>query len=156
MIESLTVPLDQFDLDGFIEAYRGFYRKWAGDDIDPDASVTVMEKFDDTPAPFDEDRDLVEELVERGWKLFFQMHEPLADDRALCIDGKRRDADKFDIGVADGYGFLVEVHDGQISLHPALYDGSSGPFPTVDLQGRCSVLDECMEKFARRFVKVQG
>jgi hypothetical protein len=153
MIETLTVPLDKFDLNRFIEAYRAFYREWAGDDFDPDQTVPFMEQFDSTPTPLRVDRDLAEELVERGWKLFFQMHEPLADDQALCIDGKRRDADDFDIGVADGYGFLVEVHDGQISLHPALYDGTSGPFPTIDLQGRCSVLDGCMAKFARRFVQ---
>lgn len=153
MIETLTVPFVKFDLAAFIEAYRTFFREWAGDDIDPDASILVMEGFGSTPTPLYEDHDLVEELTEKGWKLFFQMHQPLAQDRAICIDGNRREADAFDIGVADGYGFLVEVHDGQISLHPALYDGSSGPFPTIDLQGHCSVLDGCMENFAQQFVR---
>ena len=59
--------------------------------------------------PIYEDRDLISELTERGWLLFFQLHEPLADDTALCIDGTRVASDEFDIGVADGYGFLVEV-----------------------------------------------
>jgi hypothetical protein len=153
MIETLTVPQDRFDLDGFIAAYRAFYRAWAGDDADPDMSVPAMEGFDTTPTPLYEKRDLEEELVNRGWMLFFQLHEPLGADSALCIDGQRRDVEEFDIGVADGYGFLVEVHDGQVSLHPALYDGSSGPFPTVALQGQCSVLDECMTDFAKRFVR---
>jgi hypothetical protein len=82
------------------------------------------------------------------------MHEPNADDRALCIDGKRRDTDEFDINLDDAYGFLVEVHDDdQISLHPALYESGYGPFPTITLQGRCGVLDACMTAFARRFVR---
>jgi hypothetical protein len=96
---------------------------------------------------------VAEALLEHQAKVFFPMHEPLADEMALCIDGARRRVEDFDIGVADAYGFLVEVHDGQVSLHPALYDGSSGPLPTITLQGQCSVLDGCMEKFARRFVK---
>jgi hypothetical protein len=154
MIESLTVPLEKFDLDGFVEAFRKVARKWLGPEFDPDWVVTVMERFDDTPTPLHEDRDLAQELLERKWKLFFPMHEPTADYRALCIDGKRRNTDKFDISEADNYGFLVEVHDDdQISLHPALYDGTSRPFPCIELQGRCSVLDACMTAFARRFVK---
>ena len=154
MIESLTVPLEQFDLAGFIKAYRKFARKWLGRDFDPDWAVTVLERFDAMPLPLHEDRELTEELVERKWKLFFPMHEPTAVYRALCIDGKRRDTDDFDINLEDAYGFLVEVHDGdQISLHPAFFDGTSCPFPTIELQGRCSVLDDCMTAFARRFVK---
>ena len=152
MIETITVPLDEFDLAGFYEAYKDFYRKVAGDDADPDISITVMERFDSTPTPIYEDRDPLDELTGKHWLLFFQLHEPLVDDRVLCIDGVRRVSDEFDIGVADGYGFLVEVHDGKISLHPALYDGSSGPFPRIDLQGHCSVLDNCLINFARRFM----
>ena len=40
--------------------------------------------------------------------------------------------------------------------HPALYDGSSGPVPSIDLsidlQTHCSVMDEKMEGFAQRFM----
>ena len=61
-------------------------------------------------------------------------------------------SDEFDIGVADGYGFLVEVRDGNVNLHPALYDGSSGPIPSIDLQAHCSVMDEKMKAFAQRFI----
>jgi hypothetical protein len=152
MIDTITVPLDEFDLHGFIAAYREFYRSWAGDELDPDDSVTVALRFGDVPMPRNEDRDLLSELTELGWLLFFQLHEPLADDTALCIDGSRESSDSFDIGVADGYGFLVEVRDGQVQLHPALCDGSSGPVPSLDLQAHCSVMDAKMKGFARRFV----
>ena len=106
----------------------------------------------DVPMPRNEDRDLISELTELGWLLFFQLHEPLANDTAQCIDGSREPSEAFDIGVADGYGFLVEVRDGNVHLHPALYDGSSGPVPSLDLQALCSVLDEKMQAFAQRFV----
>ena len=155
MIDTITVPLADFDLQGFIHAYRAFYRSWAGedvDDMDADQSVTVAERFGDVPMLVDEDRNLMLELTERGWLLFFQLHEPLADDTALCIDGSRVASDELDIGVADGYGFLVEVRDGTVSLHPALYDGSSGPTPSIDLQAHCSVMDEKMKAFAQPFI----
>jgi hypothetical protein len=152
MIDTITAPLAEFDLQGFIDAYREFYRSWAGNESDPDGSVLVAERFGDVPTQVDEDRDLLSELTERGWLLFFQLHEPVADDTVLCIDGSRVASDDFDIGVADGYGFLVEIRDGNVSLHPALYDGSSGPMPSIDLQAHCSVMDEKMKAFAQRFI----
>ena len=155
MIDTITAPLAKFDLQGFLDAYREFYRSWAGDDpddLDADKSVTVCERFVDVPVPVYEDRDLVAELTERGWLLFFQLHEPLAVDTVLCIDGRREPSDDFDIDVADGYGFLVEIRNGIVNLHPALYDGSSGPIPSLDLQAHCSVMDEKMKAFAQRFI----
>ena len=89
MIDTITVPLAQFDLEGFIDAYREFYQSWAGDELDPDGAVLVVERFGDVPMLVDEDRNLILELTERGWLLFFQLHEPFADDTALCIDGSR-------------------------------------------------------------------
>ena len=88
--------------------------------------------------------------------LFLQLHEPLAADTAICIDGSREESDNFDIGVADGYGFLVELHDGVVSLHPALYDGTSHALPRLDLQARCSVMDEKMKGFAERHIERSG
>jgi len=92
-------------------------------------------------------------LTERGWLLFFQLHEPLVDDTVLCIDGSREPSDDFDIDVADGYGFLVEVRNEIVTLHPAFYDGSSGPIPSLELQAHCSVMDAKMTAFARRFIE---
>ena len=156
MIDTITVPLAKFDLPGFLDAYREFYRSWAGDntdDVDADKSVTVCERFVDVPLPVYEDRDLISELTERGWLLFFQLHEPLVDDTVLCIDGSREPSDDFDIDVADGYGFLVEVRSGIVTLHPAFYDGSSGPIPSLELQAHCNVMDAKMTAFARRFIE---
>lgn len=152
MIDTINVPLDAFDLQGFIAGYREFYQSWAGDEIDADASVIVVKQFGEVPLPLYEDRDLMSELTERGWLLFFQLHEPLADDTALCIDGSHVASDDFNIGIAAGYGFLVEIRDGNVNLHPALYDGYSGPLPSINLQAHCSVLDEKMKAFAQRFI----
>ena len=80
------------------------------------------------------------------------LHEPAADERFLCIDGKKRHSDDLDINLEDGYGFLVEVEDNKISLHPALYDGSSRSIPQLTLQGTCSVMEGPMMEFVDNFL----
>jgi hypothetical protein len=151
MTDTLTTLLEQYDLGGFIAAYRQFHFEWAGGDTDPDASLYAMHGFGGTPMPFPPGRPPAEELL-AGSLLFFPMHEPLVADSALCCDGLRRDVEDFDIGDSDAYGLLVEVHDDKLSLHPTLLDGSSGRVPTLDLQGHCSVLDEPLRRFATQFV----
>ena len=153
MIDTIKVPLENFDLKGFIDEYREFYRSWAGDEADPDLSVSIANPFGDVPMPLHEKADLVEGTVDEGWLVFLQLHEPLADGAALYVGGTREPSEKCDIGVADGYGFLVEVRDGMVSLHPALYDGSSELEPSLDLQAQCSVMDEKMRAFAERHIK---
>ena len=152
MIESITIEREQFDLEAFYDAYKAFYREWAGSAADPDHSLPVMEQFGAEPRTLYEDRDPLDELTNRQWMLFFPLHEPVLEKTVLCVDGIRRPSDQFDIGIADNYGFLVEVHDGQVSLHPALYDVLSNPIPSIDLQGRCSVMDQCLKEFAHRFI----
>ena len=151
MIESMMMPLDSFDLKGFLRAYRRFHHRVYGN-TDPACGVSVMRKWNDMPVPLEETKGLRHELLKRKKKVFFQVHEPLADDKARCVDGKRRRSERFDIGMEDGYGFVVEVLGDQIAVHPALYDGSSNFFPRITLQGTCSVLEGCMKDFAGRFV----
>ncbi|MEZ6141698.1 MAG: hypothetical protein R3B84_14090 [Zavarzinella sp.] len=153
MIDNISVPLREFDLDGFVNAYRAFYNKWAGDDTDANCSVCFMESFASIPMPNHDGLDLVYVILNKKMMVFFQLHEPLVDEKALCIDGERRKTDDFDIGLADGYGFLVELEDQHITLYPALYDGSSGPLPTITLQGTCALLEKWMVTYAERFIK---
>ena len=159
MIDSVTVSLDTFDLRGFVDTCADFHKTLSGGGCFP-ASLLGIVKHGDTPSQaFDDDADVedVMAMLQAGEaKLFFLMHEPIADNKFLCIDGEHRDSDDVDIGVADGYGYLVEVDDLSVSLHPALYDGSSGPYPRIDLQGTCSVLEKPMKQFVSRFMKASG
>lgn len=158
MIDSLVLPLSNFDLAAFVAACRKFYREWSGEDS-LICFVVGLERYGDAPSGFlseeveDEEKAIWDALVEDGLKLFFMMHEPPADEQFLCIDGTKQKSDAIDIGVSDGYGFLVEVEGEKISLHPALYDGSSSPFPQLTLQGTCSVLETPMMEFLNKFVR---
>lgn len=158
MIDSVTLPLSQFDLKSFIADYRKFYRKWSDEDSLVYFIVGVK-KHGGTPDNFleedteDEEKAILDALTEGGLKVFFMMHEPVADERFRAIDGKKRDSDDLDINLEDGYGFLIEVEDGQISLHPALHDGSSRSTPQLTLQGTCSVMEAPMTEFVSKFVR---
>jgi hypothetical protein len=158
MIDSLTLPLSNFDLKGFIAGYRKFFRKWSDEDSVV-YFVVGIKTYGDTPSHFldddpeDEELAVVKALTDGGLKVFFMLHEPSADDRFLCIDGKKRKSEDLDINLEDGYGFLVEVEGDKISLHPALYDGSSRSIPQLTLQGTCSVLEGPMMEFVQKFIR---
>ncbi len=158
MIDSQTLPLAAFDLKGFVRDYATFCRKWSGDDSLGHLIVGIK-KYGDTPESFlpddvdDEQQAILDCLMNGGTKVFFMMHEPAADDRFRAIDGKKRNSDDLDINLEDGYGFLVEIEGSTISLHPALYDGSSRSIPQLTLQGTCSVMEEPMTEFVKKFTK---
>ena len=58
---------------------------------------------------------------------------------------------KLDISMADSYGYLVQVRDGQVTIRGAIYDGSSGP--VVEVQEKCGVFEERMRAYLGRFVR---
>ena len=98
--------------------------------------------------PSNEERDLEAELVDNGKLVLFPSHEPITGDELKRLDssmyGDDEDDPKLDIGVAEAYGYLVEVRDGQITIRGALYDGSSWPAPTLEVVDECRVFDEWM------------
>jgi hypothetical protein len=62
------------------------------------------------------------------------------------------DDPQLDIGEADAYGYLLEVREGQTTIRGALYDGSSGPAPTLEIVEDSGVFDERMRAYLARFV----
>ena len=166
-METITIPLERFELDRFVAAYEQFHGGRPG------GAACVMERSGDTPVPLsnidtDEivrgaspDRGPIQRMVLDGQKLvFLDFHEAFADTNVRCLDGDTydddeapSDSDRLDIGVADSYGYVVEVRDGNVNLYSGLYDGSSGPFPTVELQHKNGIFDQRMTTFAMGFVR---
>ena len=149
MIDNFSFLLAEFDLRGFVAAFLEITQAW-----DSGGFVSKLESIHDTPLPnYDEDRDLYAELVKDGFMLFFSVHECLVDGAVRCVDGSVHKVRKFDIGISDAYGLLVEVRDGWVNLYPALYDGSSHVFPSIQLQSTCSCVEEAMTKFVEMFAR---
>ena len=81
MIDTLTVPIERFDLAGFIGAYRRFYRRWVGGEADPDIAVTALERHGDTPESLAEGRNL-----DRGTaRPRLPLGRPFPDERYLGL-----------------------------------------------------------------------
>ena len=154
-MESRTFPLTEFALADFIAAYTDFYQWWSGADEDGSVAVYLAEAFGEPPTPSNEAKDLEAELIGQGMLVFFPFHEPITSDQVKCLDGGIyvEDESPLEIGEADAYGFLVQVSGGDIIVHPALHDGSSGPAPTLNIEHRCGALDERMNAYLGRFVR---
>ena len=54
--------------------------------------------------------------------------------------------------MADAYGYLLQVRDGQVTICATLYDGSSGPVATLRVVGAWGVFDERMGAYVQRFI----
>lgn len=157
-MENRSFSFDGGLLKDFIEAYADFHRWWTDSDVDGGMAVSLLERMGDTPIPSEDERDLEADL-NAGMLIFFPFHEPVTDGVVKCLDGTTLEDDqddpKIDIGVADSYGYLVEVNGGTLTFYPALYDGSSGPLPTVNVQHRCGVFDDKMDRFLDRLTNVE-
>jgi hypothetical protein len=144
-----TIPLTVFRLNEFIEAYAECHRWCTATDEDGSLAVYLLDGPGDTPTPSHENRILEAELVENGKLVFLPFHEPMVGDQVKCLDGsvyvENEDVPKLDIGEADAYGYLMELRQGDITIRGALYDGSSGPVPTLEVQEECGVFDERMD-----------
>lgn len=155
-MQNRTFPLSAFALGEFLATFAEFYQWWSESELDGSVAVSLLDRFGDTPVPSHKDRDLAEALIEHGKLAFFPFHEPITSDQIKCLDGGTCEDDpEIEIGVPDSYGYLVEVRDGTITFYPVLYDGSSGPLPSLDLQHECGVFDARMEAFLDRFVEVR-
>jgi hypothetical protein len=110
--------------------------------------VCVFKEWGAPPMPGMNIQATLDEMVDDGLRVFLPVHFPTLDEPVLCIDLERRDPDDFDIGVSDSYGFVLELDGENVLLHPALYDGTSGPIPRIYLQATCSCMEEPMRQFA--------
>lgn len=151
MLQSIVVDREKLDLAGMLGAYRAFWEEldW---DVPAEACASLAEGLDATPVPNDEEVDLQSALLEDGLWVFLPIHEPCVEDVFRCIDGRKYKTKKFDIGEMDSYGVLLEPRGKQIALHPALYDGSSGPFPTLKIDETASVVEKALESYMTRYI----
>jgi hypothetical protein len=155
-METRSYPLTDFRLAEFLAAYTEFYQWWSSSDEDGSVAVCLLDRLGEIPMPSNEQRDLRAELVEHGRLVFFPFHEPITGDEVKCLDGSvyvdDEEDPRLDIGVADIYGCLFEVCEGQVTIRGALCEASSGPVPTLEIVDECGVFDERMGAYVRRFV----
>jgi hypothetical protein len=147
VLGQLVLPLERFDLEGFLDAYWQARKEWCYEPpLVVDRQVRPLLTLDGGPDEW------ADELLGRGRTLFLPAHESAVDD-PLCIGGCRHDGDRLGLGLLEGYGYLVEVAAGVVSIRTALYD--AGSF-VVRPRRSCGSLGACLATFLRHFVRRRG
>ncbi|MGO9570623.1 MAG: hypothetical protein ACLP5H_24090 [Desulfomonilaceae bacterium] len=168
-MQEISVPLDKFDLDGFINKTISFIEAQISKEIDPSAAIVWVEA--PGRGPHDES--------DQGWHfkaklmggeafLLFPFALPGDSTEPHCADGKSynistdsSDDDEYEEG---GYvdtffdatvGYLVRVDNGTISLSSAICPiaGGCGPPARVNLYPDCGVLEQPMTEFVWGFLR---
>ncbi len=165
-MKEISVPLENFDLDGFINRTIDFLKTQTSEEIDPSAAITWVE----SPGlgPHDEDEqgwDFKAKLLEGEVFILFPFAPPGDSVELYCADGKSynlsSDDDEHEEGIyVDTFfdatiGYLVRVDNGTISFNSAICPiaGGCGPPARVNLYPDCGVLEQPMTEFIQGFVK---
>jgi hypothetical protein len=141
----LLLCLECFDLEAFLDSYAEAQKQWCAEPpLVIDRQAGPLATLDAGPDEW------ADELLDRGRVLFFPAHERAVDD-PRCVIGCRHDGDALGLGLLEGYGYLVEVEAGVVSVQPALYDaGASVACPREP----CGSLAACLATFLEHFVRV--
>ncbi len=138
----LVLPLEQFDLEAFLDSYWQARKGWDEPPLVLDRRGRPLRTLDDHPDEWSD------ELLGRGRTLFLPAHERAVDD-PLCVGGCRHDGEGLGLGLLEGYGYLVAVSGGVVSIRTALYD--AGAF-VVHPRSPCGSLAACLATFLGHFV----
>ena len=164
-MKDINVPLENFDLDGFINKTMDFLKAQASEDLDPSGSIYWVES--PGRCPHDEGEkgwDFRSKLLEGKVFLFFPFGFSDLEGSFDCADGNSytdrsgeaesaEDEDDDCLCGDDIIGYLARVNDGSISIQFAICAlAVCLPPPTVDLLTDCRVLEQPITQFIQGFV----
>jgi len=168
-MKHIHMPLEKFDLDGFINKTISFIEAQISKKIDPSAAIVWVEA--PGRGPYDEGDhgwDFKAKLMEGEVFLLFPFALPGDSIELHCADGKSYnissdspDDEESEEGVyVDTFfdatiGYLVRVDNGTISLSSAIcpIPGGCGPFARVNLYPDAGVLEQPMTEFIQGFIR---
>jgi hypothetical protein len=138
-----VLPLKRFDLEAFLDLYWQARKGWDEPPLVLDRRGKPLLTLDDHPDEW------ADELLVRGRTIFLPAHERAADD-PLCVGGCRHDGEPLGLGLLEGYGYVVKVTDGIVTISTALYD--AGTFSVLPRRAVGS-LAFCLANFVEQFVR---
>jgi hypothetical protein len=148
-------PLKDFDLDRFLNVNLMFATKLADMTNGDHNNIAVISHYIAEFEEFDGVREL-KEALKNGKLLFLMFHERFSIDEAsvLCVDGEMEVSWRFG-GMEDhNYGFLVQLTDEQLFIHPYLLidpDHKKTKEVTVEEVEHCGQFDARMTYFLKGF-----
>jgi len=162
-MKEIRIPLEQFDLEAFLDRTIEFLKGWMASEVDPTYALVWVRSLKDVPVfGLESGWDVLSGLAE-GKMVFFPFAYADADGVLDCSDGNTYGPTSDDedsegemiVGMEDSVGFLVKVKDGIVIINAGIHLGGAcpGPGPGIDLCLDCGVLEGPMEKFIRGFIK---
>jgi hypothetical protein len=161
-MKEISIPLEKFDLDGFIDKVLDFLKSQVTEDVDPSCAIFWVESPGECPNDGDEGGwDFRSKLLNDRVFLFFPFALSSYEGSFECADGNcytvlSEDEDENDDQYSveeDVVGYLVRVSDGSISIASAICPLSGSiPPPTIDLLVDCKELEQPMLDFIHRFI----
>lgn len=155
-MKEIRVEFEKFDFEGFVsETLKG-----VEEIVDTDYAILKVHEVGKSPIEpeLNEKRDYLKELKESNF-LFFTFSDVNIGNIILCADGNEYELDDEDdsdlcMGDNDSLGFLIQYKNGQLIINSANHSiGSCTMPPSIDIIEDCSVFDEGMEKFIKKFIR---
>lgn len=162
-MEQLTVSLENFDLEGFMDTLIDFEEDQF---VDPFSSVYIVGKLGDQPVSIDLSRSSVFEQMARENKLvFFSFTAPCVDRFVECMDGGVYESIPETGNELDDFknrsyasdlhyvGYLIGIREGNLIIDSALF--FAGTFindPEIQLLKHAGILDKPMGHFITDFI----
>ena len=161
-MEQLSIPINDFNLTGFIDEILNFNKAVISDEFDASYIIAEVPKIGGVPKyrAGSKDYNFKSKLVDEGKRLFFPFSATNVGEEIPCADGETYEIDDEDesdlcFGEADCIGYLVEIKDGKVIINTAVNYGGAcvAPPSSVELQKDCDVFEEPMRKFLGKFIK---
>ena len=164
-MKDINVPVENFDLDGFINKTMDFLKTQSSEEVDPSAFITWVESPGRGPNDEGEKgRDFKAKLLEGKVFLFFPFASPGDPVELHCADGNSyslsSDEDEdgegsYEDEFFDAFvGYLVRVDNRTISFSSAICPVvvGCGPLSRINLHPDCGVFEQPMTEFIQGFV----
>jgi hypothetical protein len=136
-------PLELFDLEAFLDLYWQARKGWDEPPLALDRRGKPLMTLDDHPDEW------ADEVLVKGRTIFLPAHERATDD-PFCVGGCRHDGDALGLGLLEGYGYVVKVTNGVVTISTARYD--AGSF-TVQPERPGGSLASCLANFVGQFIR---
>jgi len=164
-MKEIRIRLECYDLEALLERTVHFLKEQVSSEVGTTYEIVWVQSLGDVPIFGPEiGWDVVSALKKKRRKVFFPFAYADADGTFTCADGhtyKQASDDEYSddemfIGMEDSLGYLVQITGRSVIINSAIHAGGGccGPAARVDVYPNCGVLEQPMEKFIRRFIRV--
>lgn len=165
-MDEILIPLNEFDLPGFIGRIVSFIGQLGRGNPAPITAIPVVEDNGLTPNLYEHaaDRTPHDELLKENKTLYFPFSSSNTGEPVLCADGRKynvlepEDKEKYELALltmdtTETVGFLVRIVDNKVSIQFAkqFIGNADGP-ASVEVLKHVGQFEDGMKAFLEAFI----